>query len=370
MAEAGPWRIIGLMSGTSMDGVDAALIETDGERVLSFGPALTLRYAPEQRAVLRAAIAAAMGEGAGSTNEAIAAAEMLLTETHAAALAKAVDAAGLAAADIHYAGFHGQTVLHRPAQKLTWQIGDGGALAAASGIDVVFDFRTADVLAGGQGAPLVPLYHQALVAGLRTELPVAVLNIGGVANVTWVGPGGALLAFDTGPGNAALDDWALQHTGKPIDEDGALAARGRADAAVLAAMLDNPWFDAAPPKSLDRMDFSIAPVRGLDAATGAATLTRFTAETVALAARHFPSPATRWLVCGGGRRNPTMMAALNDALGVPVEPVEAVGWRGDFLEAEAFAFLAARHLRGLPLSVPTTTGVPQPLTGGKLARKP
>lgn len=370
MTKAGPWRIIGLMSGTSMDGVDAALIETDGERVLGFGPALMVRYTPEQRAVLRAAIAAAMGEGEGSTNAAIAEAEALLTATHATALAKVVEAAGLAAGDIHYAGFHGQTVLHRPAQKLTWQIGDGAALAAASGIDVVFDFRSADVQAGGQGAPLVPLYHQALVAGLRTELPVAVLNIGGVANVTWVGVEGALLAFDTGPGNAALDDWALQHTGKPIDEDGALALKGQVNRAVLAAMLDNPWFDAAPPKSLDRMDFTNAPVRGLSAENGAATLTAFTAATVAKAARHFPTPATRWLVCGGGRRNPAMMAALAEALGVSVEPVEALGWRGDFLEAEAFAFLAARHLRGLPLSLPETTGVPVPLTGGRLAHKP
>ncbi len=358
------------MSGTSMDGVDAALIETDGERVLSFGPALTLRYAPDQRATLRAAISAAMGEGTSSTNAAIAEAEALLTATHAAAIAKTIDAAGFSAADIHYAGFHGQTVLHRPAQRLTWQIGDGDALAAEAGVDIVYDFRTADVQAGGQGAPLVPLYHQALVAGLRTELPVAVLNIGGVANVTWVGPDGALLAFDTGPGNAALDDWALQHTGKPIDEDGQLAMGGRVDKTVLTAMLDNPWFDAAPPKSLDRMDFTTAPVRGLSAEDGAATLTAFTAWTVALAARHFPAPATRWLVCGGGRRNPVMMAALHEALQTPVEPVEAVGWRGDFLEAEAFAFLAARHLRGLPLSVPTTTGVPHPLTGGKLARKP
>ena len=353
-----------------MDGVDAALIETDGERVLSFGPALMVRYTPDQRAVLRAAIAAAMGEGAGSTNAAIAEAEALLTHTHAAALERAVGAAGLQADDIHYAGFHGQTVLHRPAQKLTWQVGDADALAAASGINVVYDFRTADVQAGGQGAPLVPLYHQALVRGLRTELPVAVLNIGGVANVTWVGPGDTLLAFDTGPGNAALDDWALQHTGKPIDEDGALASRGRPDAAVLAAMLDNPWFAAAPPKSLDRMDFNAGPVAGLAPEDGAATLTAFTAATVAAAARHFPQAAARWLVCGGGRRNPAMMKALQDALGVPVEPVEAVGWRGDFLEAEAFAFLAARHLRGLPLSVPTTTGVPAPLTGGRLARKP
>ncbi len=369
--KAGPWRIIGLMSGTSMDGVDAALIETDGEQVFDFGPALTLPYAAGQRALLREAIAVAGGEArAGAHDAAIAAAEAMLTGAHAEAVARVVSAAGREAADIDYAGFHGQTVLHRPRQKLTWQIGDGEALAAATGVDVVFDFRSADVAAGGQGAPLVPLYHQALVRGLRTELPVAVLNIGGVANVTYVGPGDDLVAFDTGPGNAAMDDWALRHTGEPMDADGALAASGAVDPARLAAMLDNEWFDAAPPKSLDRMDFGTGAVEGLSAADGAATLTAFTAATVAKAARHFPLPARRWLVCGGGRRNPTLMAMLAEALQAPVERVEAVGWRGDFLEAEAFAFLAARHLRGLPLSLPRTTGVPSPQIGGRLARKP
>jgi anhydro-N-acetylmuramic acid kinase len=359
------------MSGTSMDGVDAALIETDGERVLAFGPALTLPYAAEQRAVLREAIAVAGGaEGATPHDEIIRRAELLLTDTHALAIARVTAAAGLTAADIHYTGFHGQTVLHRPHQKLTWQIGDGAALATATGIDVVFDFRSADVAAGGQGAPLVPLYHQALVKGLRTELPVAVLNIGGVANVTYVGADDELLAFDTGPGNASIDDWCLQHTGKPIDEDGLLALSGRIDAPVLKAMLDNPWFGKVPPKSLDRMDFTAAPAEGLSPEDGAATLTAFTAYAVAMGAQHFSAPAKRWLVCGGGRRNPVLMATLQQVLQAPVERVEAVGWRGDFLEAEAFAFLAARHLRGLPLSLPTTTGAPVPQIGGRLARKP
>jgi anhydro-N-acetylmuramic acid kinase len=328
-----------------------------------------LPYDDGERAVLRQAIAVAgdLG-GPGAPHEVIAAAEALLTIKHATAIQHLLDAASLKPGDIHYAGFHGQTVLHRPSQRLTWQIGDGRALAAATGIDVVFDFRSADVAAGGQGAPLVPLYHQALVKGLQTDLPVAVLNIGGVANVTWVGPDGALLAFDTGPGNAAIDDWALRHTGRPVDLNGTLAMSGFVDEARLAAMLDNPWFDAAPPKSLDRMDFSARAVEGLAPGNGAATLTRFTAETVARAARHFPAPAHRWLVCGGGRHNPVLMAYLQEALNTPVERVEAVGWRGDFLEAEAFAFLAARHLRDLPLSVPTSSGVPRPLTGGRLAR--
>ena len=278
--------------------------------------------------------------------------------------------AGLKPDDVSLIGFHGQTVLHRPAHHLTWQIGDGAMLARMTGIDVVNDFRSADVAAGGQGAPLVPLYHRALVEGLETQLPVAVLNIGGVANVTWVGPEGALLAFDTGPGNAAIDDWALKHTGRPIDEDGRLASRGAVDGVRTMRMLENPWFAKAPPKSLDRMDFTAAAVDGMEPEDGAATLTAFTALTVGRAADHFPLPAKRWLVCGGGRRNPVLMGALADVLWTDVDPVEAVGWRGDFLEAEAFAFLAARHLRGLPLSVPTTTGVPAPQTGGRLARKP
>lgn len=354
-----------------MDGVDAALIETDGERVLAFGPALTVPYAPDQRAILREAIAVAGGaEGATPHDEIIQRAEALLTETHAGAVAKVVAASGFKASDIHFVGFHGQTVLHRPHQKLTWQIGCGAGLAAATGIDVVFDFRSADVAAGGQGAPLVPLYHAALVRGLHTELPVAVLNVGGVANVTYVGQGSDLLAFDTGPGNAAIDDWCLQHTGRPIDEDGRLAAAGSVDRRVLAAMQDNPWFARLPPKSLDRQDFTAAAVQGLSAADGAATLTAFTARAVARGAEHFTRPARRWLVCGGGRRNPVLMAALAEALQAPVDSVEIAGWRGDFLEAEAFAFLAARHLRGLPLSLPGTTGVSAPQTGGRLARKP
>ncbi len=363
-------KVVGLMSGTSLDGVDAALLETDGERVLGFGPAVTLPYTPQQRATLREAIAVAAGEGKGADRETIAAAEAILTETHAEAVRRLLAATGTEASALDLVGFHGQTVLHRPEQRLTWQIGDGAALASTLGVDVVFDFRSADVAAGGQGAPLVPVYHRALVEGLKTELPVAVLNIGGVANVTYVGAAGELVAFDTGPGNAAIDDWALQHTGSPVDHDGRLAAAGRVDETVLTAMLDNPWFDKPPPKSLDRMDFGIAPARGLSAEDGAATLTAFTAAAVAAGVIHLPAPPRRWLVCGGGRRNPTLMDALTRFLKTSVEPVESVGWRGDALEAEAFAFLAARSARGLPLSFPGTTGAPQPMTGGRRAATP
>jgi anhydro-N-acetylmuramic acid kinase len=275
-----------------------------------------------------------------------------------------MDEAGLTAADVAVIGFHGHTILHRPDARRTWQIGDGALLARLTGIDVVADFRAADVAAGGQGAPFAPLYHAALCHAL--DKPVAVLNLGGVGNVTWIGADDRLLAFDTGPGNALLDDWAQRHTGKPCDENGALAAAGRVDAAVLGRLLGHPYFAKAPPKSLDRDDFTADAVAGLSAADGAATLAAFTCGAVAAARAHFPAPARRWVVTGGGRHNPVLMRGLAAALRVPVEPIEAIGADGDVLEAQAFAFLAVRSLRGLPLSVPGTTGVPRPMPGGRL----
>ena len=268
--------------------------------------------------------------------------------------------------DVGLLGFHGQTVLHEPEKGRTWQIGDGGLLARLTGIDTVSDFRSADVANGGQGAPFVPLYHQALAAALP-ERPLAVLNLGGVGNVTWVGTGPEdLVAFDTGPGNALVDDWALRHTGRPVDEDGRLARSGRVDGPALAALMQHPYFDRPAPKSLDRDAFDAAPVAGLSPADGAATLVAFTAAAVARSRDILPAAPRRWLVTGGGRRNPAVMAALAEALGQPVAPVESVGWDGDVLEAQAFAYLAVRSLAGLPLSLPTTTGVARPTCGGRL----
>lgn len=349
---------LGLMSGTSLDGIDAAIVETDGETVARAGAALTVAYGEQTRAALRAVLG-----GAGPVAEV----ERHLTELHAEAVDTLLRRAGLTAADIGVVGFHGHTILHRPDQRRTWQIGDGALLARLTGIRVVHDFRSADVAAGGQGAPLVPVYHAALAHGL--DKPLAVLNLGGVGNVTWIGADGALLAFDTGPGNALIDDWAFHHSGQPVDLDGELAAAGRVDLAAMRAFALHDYFAAPPPKSLDRDDFKQMAARlvgGLSPADGAATLTAFTARAVALAARHFPAPARRWLVCGGGRHNPVLMAALHAELGMVVEPTDAVGWDGDALEAQAFAFLAVRSLRGLPLSFPGTTGVPEPQVGGRL----
>ena len=261
-------------------------------------------------------------------------------------------------------GFHGQTILHRPERHWTWQIGDGALLARLTGIDVINDFRSADVKAGGQGAPLMPLYHAVMAREAGLAEPAVVVNIGGVAQVTYI-KGDLVLAFDTGPGNAPIDDWMHRHSGRPVDEDGAFAATGKVNDAALDKMLANAFFERVPPKSLDRMDFGMEAVEGLSPADGAATLTAFTAASLARAREHFPDPAATWIVSGGGRHNKTLMGMLKARVNAPVLAAEDAGWDGDALEAQGFAYLAMRSKKGLPLSLPTTTGVKQPMTGGK-----
>jgi anhydro-N-acetylmuramic acid kinase len=351
---------IGLMSGTSMDGVDVAAIETDGERVAWMGPASTVPYAPALRARLDRAV-----RDPEKSGQELAALAIDMTDAHAAAVEAFLPMLPGSRRRVDVIGFHGHTLFHRPAERRTCQLGDGEQLATRLGIDVVYDFRSADVAAGGQGAPLAPVFHQALAAAL--ERPVAMLNLGGVGNVTWIGEG-ALLAFDTGPGNGLIDDWVCARAGHPFDEGGRIAAAGRVDEARLAIMLAHPYFDRSPPKSLDRLDFTLMPVEGLGLEDGAATLAAFTARAVARAQEHFPEPPRRWLVTGGGRHNATLMAMLADTLRTPVAPIEAIGADGDALEAQAFAFLAVRSLRGLPISFPGTTGAPAPMGGGRLAR--
>jgi anhydro-N-acetylmuramic acid kinase len=353
-------RVIGLMSGTSMDGIDVAVLETDGLRIDWTGPARIFPYAPALRTRLDRAV-----RGPGRSRRELAALERELTDAHAAAVEAFMPELMPERRAIDLVGLHGHTLWHRPQERRTCQLGDGRRLAERLGIDVVFDFRSADVAAGGQGAPLAPIYHQALAAGL--ERPVAILNLGGVGNLTWIGHGGPI-AFDTGPGNGLIDDWVRAHTDRAYDDGGRLAGAGRIDEARLAAMLAHPYFEQPPPKSLDRLDFTLAPIDGLGLEDGAATLAAFTARAVARARERLPAPPRRWLVTGGGRRNATLMRMLAEVLGVPVAPIEAIGADGDALEAQAFAFLAARSLRGLPISFPTTTGAPRPLPGGRLAR--
>jgi anhydro-N-acetylmuramic acid kinase len=291
-------------------------------------------------------------------------AERLLTEAHAQAVKTLLQKTRLAPDQVALLGFHGQTILHRPERHWTWQIGDGALLARLTGIDVVNDFRSADVKAGGQGAPLMPLFHAVLARRSGLPEPLVVVNIGGVAQVTFI-KGDLVLAFDTGPGNAPIDDWMHRHSGRPVDEDGAFAATGKVNAALLETMRTNPFFDRAPPKSLDRMDFGMEAVEALSPADGAATLTAFTAASLARAREHFPEPAAAWIVSGGGRHNKTLMAMLKARVNAPVITAEDAGWDGDALEAQGFAYLAIRSKKGLPLSLPTTTGVKQPMTGGK-----
>lgn len=355
---------LGLMSGTSLDGVDAALIETDGIEVGAHIEALTLPYTPELRTKLRTVLDDVAGLTFDDAKVDMGIAQVIhdLTLAHAAAVRALCRRHPDITVDV--IGFHGQTLLHAPERHLTWQAGDAALLSSETQLPVVHDFRSADVAAGGQGAPLAPLYHAALLRG--HAYPVAVLNIGGVANVTLLTSDGAIWACDTGPGNALLDDWAQRHTGVACDVDGALARAGRVHADIVATLLRDPYFTAPLPKSLDRLSFhrALQAVEGLSAADGAATLVAFTVEAVS--ATVLPEQPAVWYVCGGGRHNPVLMERMRARLGAPVMLVEMLGWNGDALEAECFAFLAVRSLRRLPLSVPGTTGVPASLTGGRL----
>ncbi len=351
--------VIGLMSGTSLDGIDAALIRTDGENHIERQGFVTIPYESRLQDMIRRCL--------GKKEDAdgfIARTEIEITRAHAAAVDWLLGKAWLSPADIDLIGFHGQTIAHDPESLFTWQIGNGSMLARLTGIDVVNDFRSADVAAGGQGAPLIPLYHRALAHDL--EKPLAILNIGGVANVTYLGPKGEVLAFDTGPGNALLNDWMMKHLNREYDESGLLSRQGRVNGNILGDWLAHPYFERPPPKSLDRDAWGTDHISGSTAADGAATLSAFTVSAVKKALDHLPQAPKRWLVTGGGRHNLVFMEGLQKALCVPVISVEDVGWNGDALEAEGFGWLAVRSLKGLPLSLPSTTGVSAPQTGGRL----
>jgi anhydro-N-acetylmuramic acid kinase len=362
MRYGGPIWALGTMSGTSLDGVDAAMVLTDGERILDFGPSAYRPYSDAERATIRAAF----GQWPG--DPAVQAAAEVVETAHAELVARFSGAA--------LVGFHGQTLAHDPRGRGTHQAGDGALLARVLGLPVVWDFRSNDVALGGQGAPLAPFYHFACARHIGADQPLAFLNLGGVGNLTWVDPRhpapdhpGAVLAFDTGPANAPLNDLMLAQTGQAQDDGGRIAASGTVDQARLSAFLDHPYFYKMPPKSLDRNEFQAALDMGnLALADAAATLTAAAAAAVARGADHFPTPVTRLLVTGGGRHNATLMAELAARLRASVEPIEAAGLDGDMLEAQAFAFLAVRVARGLPTSGPTTTGVAGYVGGGRISQ--
>jgi len=367
-------RAIGVISGTSMDAIDVALIETDGDTHVVAHGGRGYSYPSDLRADLGAIVA----DRARAADDPLVDIEARVTAAHLAAIRQFMADEGLTNADVDLIGLHGQTVFHDPSRRLTRQLGDGRTIARDLGIDTVYRFRHADVAAGGQGAPFAPLYHRALAHHLPK--PLMVLNLGGVANVTWLGagevlsegaePDGDVIAFDTGPASALIDDFVAERTGAPFDRDGALAAAGGVDEAMLARFMAHPYFALSAPKSLDRNEFHrlTREIADLSDADGAATLTAFTVESIAASLKHVPAPPKRWLVGGGGRHNQAMMLHLARRLGVAVDPVEAVGWNGDFLEAQCFGYLAVRSVMGLPLSVPGTTGVPHAMPGGELAR--
>lgn len=365
-AAAETLRAVGTMSGTSLDGVDVAEITTDGHDVLGFGSASYRPYTKKERTAIRKALGRWPGEAG------VQKAARVVTEAHAEALGEA-----LAQAEADVVGFHGQTLAHDPAGRGTHQVGDGAALAARLDCCVVADFRSSDVQLGGQGAPLAPFYHFALARHIGADAPLAFLNMGGVGNLTWIDPSkplpeteGALLAFDTGPANAPIDDLMLARRGLPRDEGGTLARSGEVDLDVVTAFLARPYFLKIPPKSLDRDDFAdlADAVAGLTDADAVATLTACAAGAVAQGMEMCPSPPARVLVTGGGRHNGTLMEMLAAGLDCPVLPVEEVGLDGDMLEAQAFAYLAVRVLKGLPTSCPGTTGVRAAVGGGQVFR--
>jgi anhydro-N-acetylmuramic acid kinase len=355
-----PLRTIGCISGTSMDAIDVAFLETDGENHLHPGASAEYPYPAALQATLRAIIA----DPARAADDPLQDVEAAVTTAFSEAITAFIHEFHLDKRQIDLIGFHGQTVFHAPARRLTRQLGDGAMMVARFGIPVVNRFREADVLAGGQGAPLVPLYHAALAAALPK--PLMVLNLGGVGNVTYLGAAGEIIAFDTGPASALMDDEMLRRYGKAYDAGGHIAASGHVDESALAALMAHPYFAVPPPKSLDRNAFHDAAriTAALSPADALATLNAFTCHACAAALRHVESPPLRWLVAGGGRLNNTLMSGLATLVSVPVDPVEAVGWNGDALEAQCFGYLAVRSLRGLPLSLPTTTGVPEAMTGG------
>jgi anhydro-N-acetylmuramic acid kinase len=356
MIAAGRFTVIGLMSGTSMDGIDAAVLETDGEAYLNIGPHASTRYPPE----LRRTLLRLPSNGIDVTSI-----EREVTDLHCQAVWKLCSSRNIDLATVDAIGFHGQTILHEPRDGKTWQLGDGQHMADTLGSVVVNNFRQNDMNHGGQGAPFAPAYHRALVRSCGIPQPIAVLNIGGVSNVTLI-DGELLYACDCGPGNALIDDWVSVHCGVPYDEGGKIAGAGRINDHALGILLSSAYFRQSGPKSLDRNAFSVEPVSELSPQDGAATLTAFTAAAIAVEAQRLACTPKDWVVVGGGRLNGHLLSELTRRLSAPVRIAEDLGWTGEAIEAQAFGYLAVRSILKLPLSWPSTTGVSEPVSGGVL----
>lgn len=356
-------RALGLMSGTSLDGIDVAVITTDGMDIYDYGDSLTIPYDDQIREDLRSILG--LKPDTPENEAKIREVEIALTELHAQIVNDFIKEYE---DKVEIIGFHGHTIHHEPQNHYTHQIGDGQMLADLTGIKVVSHFRNADVRAGGQGAPLVPVFHAAL--GSKMEKPIAFLNIGGVANITWIGRDGEILAFDTGPGNAPVTDWVLKKANQHMDYNGKLAISGKIDGKVLAALMRHKYFAQYPPKSIDRNIFKdkLEHLEGLSLEDGAATATAFMAEAVAYScAMYLPEMPKIMIVCGGGANNPTMIRFLRQRMPeVEIKTGAEIGLDNDALEAQAFAYLAVRRLYNMPNSFPTTTGVSEPIIGGEI----
>ena len=360
---------IGLMSGTSLDAIDVAFIQTDGQDAIRFRESMTFSYTEEQRDILHLALTEAVHwkEGQNMPN-AIRIAHHLITDTHSEAVNQFLAIHNMRSDDIQLLGFHGQTILHDPKNGRTEQIGNASILAKNTSIDVVADFRSADIKSGGQGAPLTPLFHAVLVRLENLSLPVAIVNIGGVANVTWIGEKNHIMAFDTGIGNALIDDWVKRHTNMYYDINGMLSKKGKIHENVLEDLLSHPYFFTSPPKSLDRNAFnhvlSSDILKGLSVEDGATSLTEFTVRGIQKASNYFPQHPVSWILCGGGMHNCQLLMRLQQAVEGEVLTAHQLGWSGDLLEAQAFAWLAVRSYLRLPLTLPETTGCKAPTLGG------
>lgn len=370
---------IGLMSGTSMDGIDIAMLRTNGKDYLEFGPALFVPYDATFRRRLTLGLEAAKTIVARTDRPGdLAELERDVTGRHADSvefflrnISKDIDPVWRRPELI---GFHGQTVLHRPQLGVTVQLGDGDRLSQLTGVPVIYDMRANDMRYGGQGAPLVPAYHAALARSkpdiFRGRFPIVFVNIGGISNITYVPEAGDPVAFDSGPGNALIDQWVAREGGVPFDADGAIASEGGVVRRVVDAYLQKPFFAKAGPKSLDRLDFTLAEAEGLELADGARSLAAVSAEAILKAADHLPESPKLWILCGGGRKNPHIVNDLREGVGkcgADVMLMEDAGWNGDFTEAEAWAYLAVRSQKSLALTFPTTTGCRQAVSGGVLA---
>ncbi len=359
---------IGLMSGTSMDGIDVALLKTDGEGVIEFGPSLAIEYPEAFRKNVERGLEDALGIASRDDRPGdLSQLEKEVTSWHVVAVKQFIKKYSLDIDNIDVIGFHGQTILHRPNKFLTVQLGLGKQLADETGIDVVYDMRAADMLAGGQGAPLVPVFHWALAKNMECKSPVCFVNIGGISNITYVGD--ELLAFDTGPGNALIDQWVQAKGGVAYDAGGGLASKGRIIPAIVDQFLASKFFKQPGPKSLDRNDFPPLGSEGASLEDGARTLARVTAVSIMESVKHLPknAPPKTWVVCGGGRLNAVIMGDLKDLAAIQGGKVisgEELNLQGDMLEAQAFAYLAVRSMKGLPLTYPTTTGCKEPVSGG------